>query len=272
MKLINRLNEIITKIRLENPLVHHITNYVTANDCANAVLAIGGSPVMADSLLEVEEITSMASALVLNIGTLNKEKVDSFLLAGKQANKLGIPVVLDPVGVGATSLRNNAIREILNEVNISVLKGNMSEIKNIYGIKTLTKGVDSIESPLDGGIEIAKDLANILKCTVAITGKVDIVSNGEKVYFLNNGHGILSRITGTGCMSSSLIGACCGVGGDSIYAAVAGISIMSIAGEKAFSLLNAEEGLGTFRVYLMDAIGNFSNKDFKERGKINEIQ
>lgn len=271
MELTNKLNEIITKIRSEKPLIHHITNYVTANDCANVVLAIGGRPVMADSPLEVEEITPMASALVLNTGTLNKEKINSFLLAGKKANDLGIPVVLDPVGVGATNLRNNTVKEILNELKISVLRGNMSEIKNIYGVKTLTRGVDSMENTLDGGIQIAKDLASVLKCTVVITGEIDIISNGKKTYLLHNGHETLSNITGTGCMSSSLIATCCGVGEDSIYGAVAGISIMSIAGEKAFELLNREEGLGSFRVYLMDKVSNFSNKDFVERVKINEI-
>lgn len=272
MELYNKLNTILEKIKKERPLVHHITNYVTVNDCANAVLALGGSPVMADDIKEVEEMVSIASSLVLNIGTLNERTIESFILAGRRANQLGVPVVLDPVGVGATTLRNQTVERILKEVKLSVLRGNMSEIKNIYGIEASTRGVDSIDNPLDGGSEFAIDLAKRLGCAVAITGAVDIISDGIKVFYINNGHPILSNITGTGCMSSSLIGLCCGTGEGSLYGALGGIMIMGIAGEKAQERLMAYEGLGSFKAYLMDAINSFSSEDIEKRGKVNEVQ
>lgn len=271
MELNNKFSDIIYSVKDKKPLIHHITNYVTVNDCANVVLALGGRPVMADSPLEVEEFTSMASALVINTGTLNKEKLESFLLAGKRANELGIPVVLDPVGVGASNFRNNAVNNILKEVKLSVLRGNMSEIKNIYGIKTITRGVDSLEGSVEEGQVIAKELAKRLKTTVAISGRIDIISNGNKTYTLHNGCENLSNLTGTGCMASSLIASCCGVEGESIYGAVAGFSIMSISGEKARNLLKPGQGLGSFKVYLMDSISNFTIEDFNKRSKINEI-
>lgn len=272
MELNNTLSSILEKVKKDKPLVHHITNYVTVNDCANIVLAFGGSPVMADDLKEVEEMVSIASALVLNIGTLNERTIESFILAGKKANELGIPVILDPVGVGATALRNSTVEKILKNVKLSVLRGNMSEIKNIFGIEASTRGVDSIDNSLDGGKEIALELARRLNCTVAITGAVDIISDGSKVFYINNGHKMLSNITGTGCMSSSLIGLCCGTGFGSLYGAIAGIMTMAIAGEKAQERLQDCEGLGSFKIYLMDAISGFSIEDIKERGKVDEVQ
>ena len=272
MELYNKLDTILEKIKRDKPLVHHITNYVTVNDCANIVLALGGSPVMADDKKEVEEMVSIASALVLNIGTLNERTIEAFILAGKRANELGVPVILDPVGVGATTLRNQTVERILKEVKLSVLRGNMSEIKKIYGIDASTRGVDSIDSTLEGGIEIAAELAKRLACIVAITGAVDIISDGTRVFSISNGHPILSSVTGTGCMSSSLIGLCCGTGEGSLYGAIAGIMIMGLAGEKAQVRLKDYEGLGSFKVYLMDAISSFSIDDIKERGKANELQ
>lgn len=265
------LYEILIKIKKEKPLIHHITNYVTANDCANVVLALGGTPVMADDPNEVEEMVSLASALVLNMGTLNERKVESFILAGKKANDLGIPIVLDPVGVGATKFRKEVAKRILKEVKVSVIRGNMSEIKNIYGIECITRGVDSTDNTLDGGSEISLALAQRLDCVVAITGAVDIISDGLKVYCINNGHEMLCSITGTGCMSSSLIGLCCGVQAEHLYGAIMGVIIMGIAGEKAYEALNNEDGMGSFKVNLMNAISRFSAEDIKKRGKIHEI-
>lgn len=270
MVLADKLNSIMAEIRSQSPLIHQITNYVSINDCANVVLALGGKPIMAHSPLEVEEIVSKSSALVINTGTPSEDRIKSYILAGKRANQMGIPVVLDPVGAGATDFRNEIVEKILKEVSISVLRGNMSEIKSIYGINTKIRGVDSAENPLHGGLEIAKGLANKLGCTVAITGEIDVVSNGYKSYTMENGHEFLSSITGTGCMTTSLIGTCCSVENDPIYGAIAGISIMAIAGEKALGYLKDNEGLGSFKVYLMDAINRFSSQDI-ERGIINEI-
>ncbi|ABW20225.1 hydroxyethylthiazole kinase [Alkaliphilus oremlandii] len=271
MELKNELCTVLEQIKEKTPLVHHITNYVTVNDCANITLAIGGSPVMADDHKEVEDMVSIASAVVLNIGTLNERTIESFVLAGKKANELNIPVILDPVGAGATAFRSQTIEKILKEVKLSVLRGNMSEIKNIYGTGTQTKGVDSVDSSLDGGKEIAISLAKKLSCTVVITGEVDIVSDGNKTYAIQNGHKALSSITGTGCMSASLIGACCGTGKGILQGAILGTMIMGIAGEKANERLKVHEGLGSFKVYLMDAVSNFDQDDIRKRGKVDEI-
>jgi len=271
MELIQDFNKIFERISKDKPLVHHITNYVTVNDCANIILALGGSPVMADDPKEAEEMVSLASSLVLNVGTLNQRTIESFILVGKKANSLGIPVVLDPVGVGATKLREKTVRSILDEVKLSVLRGNMSEIKNIYGSGGIIRGVDSIDDSMKGGKEIALELSNRLKCVVAITGATDIISDGDKVYYIDNGHEILARVTGTGCMTTSLIGLCCGTKENPLQAAVMGTTIMGIAGEKAYETLENKEHIGTFRVKLMDAIGSFSIKDLEKRGKIHEV-
>jgi hydroxyethylthiazole kinase len=274
VKLTQEFEEIFQKIKSNKPLIHHITSYVTANDSANAVLALGGSPVMADEEQEVEEMVSLASALVLNIGTLNHQKMKSFLRAGKKANALGIPVVLDPVGLGSTRLRQDFVADFLTKVHPSVIRGNMSEMVSLSGSPALMKGVDSTLSSEEGGDEIAKTLAERLQCTIAITGKVDVVSNGSVTYHIDNGHPHLSKITGTGCVSSSFIGLCCASGGPPIYSALLGLSIMGISGEIAESRLDPQkgQGLGSFKVHLFDAFSRFSLKDYQERGKIYEIQ
>ncbi len=210
MEINKKITKLLSDVKKHNPLVHHITNYVTVNDCANIVLALGGSPVMADDQNEVEEMVSIASALVLNMGTLNQRTIESMILAGKKANELGIPVIFDPVGVGATNLRTKTANRILNEVKLSVVRGNMSEIKILAGLNTTIKGVDSTEGTV-GGEKIAAELANQLNSVIAITGATDIISDGKKTYKLNNGHEILSKFTGTGCMTTSLIGTYAGV-------------------------------------------------------------
>ncbi|SHJ68331.1 hydroxyethylthiazole kinase [Geosporobacter subterraneus DSM 17957] len=268
--LFSYFHEIYEGIKRDKPLIHHITNYVTVNDCANIVLALGGSPVMADDHKEVEEMVSIASALVLNVGTLNQRTIESFILAGKKANALGVPVVLDPVGVGATNLRTQTLQRILKEVKLSVLRGNMSEIKNIYGQDGKTRGVDSVDDSLAGGKEIALELAKRLDCVVAITGATDIISDGEQVFYIENGHKMLSRVTGTGCMTTSLIGTCVGTKKNPFHGAIMGTAIMGIAGEMAYEALEQKEAVGTFRMKLMDAIGSFSMECFQERGKIHE--
>ncbi len=274
MFLYEEFEEILKIIKRKAPLIHHITNYVTANDSANAVLALGGSPVMADDEKEVEEMVSLAAALVLNIGTLNQQKLKSFLLAGKKANALGIPVILDPVGLGATKFRRDFIGEILTEVRPTVIRGNMSEIANLYGNSARTKGVDSSLSSEDGGDDIASALAQKYNCTVAITGKVDVISNGELTYHIESGHEHLSKITGTGCMSSSIIALCCASGKPPILGALLGLSIMGISGEMAKDRMNRkeEQGLGSFKVRLFNGFSEFTLRDYQERGKINEIQ
>ncbi len=272
MEIYENIYNSLLKVKEKNPLVHHITNYVTVNDCANIVLAIGGSPVMADDEREVEEMVSIASSLVINIGTLNSRTVQSMLLAGKRANKLNIPVVLDPVGVGATSYRTEVAKKLIEEVHFSVIRGNLSEIKNIAGIKVATKGVDTSEigdtsSKMKDEKEIAQQLSKKLNAVIAITGEVDCVSSKDKNYYIANGHKILSEITGTGCMCSSLIGSFCGAESDYLMAAVAGIASMGIAGEIAYEKTK-NLGIGSFKASLMDSIYNLDLNIYKERSKI----
>lgn len=251
-------------IRERKPVVHHITNYVTINDCANVVLALGASPIMADAVAEVEEIVCLASALVINMGTLSKEHVEAMLAAGKKANEHDIPVILDPVGVGASTFRKKSVEKIIKEVKLSVICGNMSEIKSISGISVKSKGVDVSEvdvlqtNTLELGKNIAEQLAFKLNCSVAITGAIDIISREGKTIFIDKGHKMLSTVTGTGCMCTSLIGTYCAVTKNYFEAAVAGVLTMDLAGEKAYGRLKTkDEGSGSFKAKLIDSIFNF---------------
>jgi hydroxyethylthiazole kinase len=267
MEISQNLRECLSNLKQKTPLVHHLTNYVTVNDCANIVLAIGGSPVMADAIEEVEEMVGIASALVLNIGTLNARTIGSMLAAGRKAKALGIPVILDPVGVGATVLRTETAERIIQEVKPDVIRGNMSEIKVLFGLNVATKGVDSVADAEDA-TSVAKEMAQRHNCVVAITGKTDIVSDGTEVYLIENGHRILADVTGTGCMTSSLVGSFCGANENYLFAAIAGIASMGIAGEIAQESLASEEGIGTFRLRLFDAIYNLTPEVLANRGKV----
>ena len=261
---IEQCTEIMEKLISKKPLVHHITNYVTVNDCANITLAIGASPIMADAIEEVEEIVSISSSLVLNIGTLNKRTVESMITAGKKANKLNIPVIFDPVGAGASSLRNSTTKDILDKVKVNVLRGNISEIRYIAGLQASTKGVDASESDLNSQSEaasIAHTLAKKLKCIVAITGAVDIVSDGTRTIYIENGHKALSNITGTGCMCSSLVGSFTGAAPDlPLQATIAALLCMSIAGENAYEKAG-KLGNGSFRSAIIDAISHMDKNE-----------
>ena len=262
--------ELINIIRDKKPLIHNITNYVTVNDCANVVLAIGASPIMADDIEEAAEITSISSALVINIGTLNHRTVESMLSSGKKANELGIPVVFDPVGAGASSLRNRTTETILSEVKISVLRGNVSEISFIAGLGSNTKGVDASDKDSNKeGAAVAASVARKLGCVVAITGAVDIISDGERIVKISNGHKMLSNVTGTGCMTTALVGAFCGASTDNFTAAVGGVVSMGIAGEIAYEKAG-DAGTGSFHIAIIDAISKLTKNNISERAKINE--
>ncbi|TQI66452.1 hydroxyethylthiazole kinase [Clostridium sp. KNHs216] len=261
----------IRVLREKIPLVHNITNYVTVNDCANALLAIGASPIMADDIAEAADISAISSALVLNIGTLNQRTVASMLAAGKRANELGIPVVFDPVGAGASKLRNDATREILEQVRLTVLRGNISEVSFVAGLAASTKGVDASEA--DGGndaVAVAKAVAEKLGCTAAVTGAVDVIADGKRVVQIRNGHPMLSRVTGTGCMTSSLVGAYAGTLRDGFTAAVAGIASMGIAGELAYEAAG-QTGTGSFHIAIIDALSRLNPVLLEERAKLDEI-
>lgn len=268
----NEFATLLNNVRGQKPLVHHITNYVTVNDCANITLAIGASPIMADSIEEAGDIAAMAQALVLNIGTLNERTIPSLLAAGKAANSEGVPVVFDPVGAGASRLRNETTAKILDEVKVAVLRGNISEVRFISGLGAHTKGVDAAESDTaDDAGPIARQLAARLGCVVAITGAIDAVSDGSRVVRIHNGHAALGSITGTGCMCSSLVGAYCGASQNTFAAAVAALLSMGIAGEIAFEAAGAK-GNGSFHMALLDAISLLTPAILQERARYDETQ
>lgn len=269
MEIKKEIGEILVALRKKQPLVHHITNYVTVNDCANMTLAIGGSPVMADDIGEVEEMVSYASSLVLNMGTLNARTITSMLVTGKKAKELGIPVVFDPVGVGATTLRTATAKKIIEEVGPDVIRGNMSEIKILAGLGVEIKGVDSIADEGDG-VEVARVLSHRLGCVIVITGKQDIIASGDQICRIDNGHPRLSQVTGTGCMATSLIGSFCAATANYFLGAIGGIITMGLAGELAEASLQNMDGIGTFRVRLFDKVGGMTPAMLEEGGKIHE--
>jgi len=273
-EIVIKVGKLLDEVRNKKPLVHNITNYVTVNDCANILLALGASPIMADDIKEAADITKISSALVINIGTLNERTIESMIASGKKANELNLPVIFDPVGVGASEFRNETTKRILEEVKISVLRGNMSEIKFISGLKSTTKGVDASESDTnignDEGINVAKSLATKLNCTVAITGSTDIISDGNRVAILENGDKMLANVTGTGCMTSALVGGFCGAGSDYFIAAIGGIMSMGICGEIAVESAG-QLGTGSFHIAIIDAVSNLNSEIIDNMGKVQEI-
>lgn len=269
-KIIKQCSVLLDDIRVKVPLIHNITNYVTVNDCANVILAIGASPIMADDIDEVEEIVSISQSLVLNIGTLNKKSIASMMAAGKKANELHIPVLLDPVGAGASSLRNQTVKELLSQVKISVLRGNLSEVAFVAGYNVSTKGVDAAQEDQNQDAEsIAKAVAKQLSCVVGITGEIDTISDGIRVVQIQNGNKVLSKVTGTGCMTSALVGSLCGITSDYFAAATAGIACMGISGESALEKAGTDN-MGSFHIEIINALSKLNSTYFEERVKINE--
>ncbi|MDD5600413.1 MAG: hydroxyethylthiazole kinase [Actinomycetota bacterium] len=259
--------ENLQKIIDGKPLIHHITNWVTIYDCANVVRATGGLPVMAHAPEEVEQMTSISGALVLNIGTLTVSLVKSMILAGKKANEKNIPVVLDVVGAGATDLRTGKANEILNEVSVSILKGNSSEIGTIAGVKAETRGVEAISVTGDP-IEIAKKLALEKNLTVVITGKEDIISNGKDVYICKNGHPMMGCFVGSGCMASSVIGTFAAVEKDYAIASANALSLFGIAGELA---AKTAKGPASYKTNLVDEIFNINESKIRKMTRLEKI-
>ena len=256
-KLINKVKEI-------NPLVLHYTNNVTITDCANTTLAIGASPLMSFSYEEVDDIVKAASAVVINIGTMNSQMLDLFVLAGKKANRYNKPVILDPVGVFATKARGDLINKLLNEVKFDVIRGNISEIQFLGGLDVKGKGVDSFDDGSDA-TQIVREVAKKLECVVVASGKTDLISDGEVVYKINNGTPKLKFITGTGCMSTSLIGSFLPCTDKKIEAAVMGTLVMSICGELADE---NNPSIGTFKVRLFDNMFTLNEETLNKYAKV----
>ena len=271
--------EILDKIRRQSPVVHSITNYVTVNDCANIILAAGGSPIMADDAAEVEQIVALSSALVINIGTLNSRTVESMLLAGKRANALKIPVVLDPVGAGASDLRNATLRRLMDEVRFAVIKGNSSEIRFLAGDSATAKGVDAA----DGALVTEENLETVARMTmemsastsavIVISGRIDIVADSQNAWAVRNGTTLLTRITGTGCMTAAITGCCVGAAPDDLsQACLCAMSTMGVAGEiAAESMAAVGGGTGTYRAMLLDAVSSLDGPALTCRADVKHI-
>lgn len=242
--------ELLGDLRAKKPLVHHITNWVTISECASITRSLGALPVMAHASEEVGEMVGIAGALVLNIGTLTPELVDSMIKAGRQANKLNKPVVLDAVGAGATKLRTESARHILDSVKLGVIKGNAGEIATLAGARAEVRGVESVSIEGDAASH-AKGLAKAEKCTVVITGPVDIVTDGKRTFLIRNGHPRMGEVVGTGCMAASVIAAFCAVERDLTVAAACAMSVYGIAGEMAAA---DARGPGSMKQNMFDSI------------------
>ena len=270
--------EMLKNVRASCPLIHNITNYVTVNDCANVVLACGASPIMADDREEVAEISSLCAGLNLNIGTLNSRTIDSMLLAGKRANELGHPVVLDPVGAGASKLRTETAMRLLDEVRFTVIRGNVSEIKVLASGSGSTKGVDAdladrvTEENLDEMLTFAKSFAAKTGAVVAITGAIDLVTDGKTACCIRNGHPMMSSVTGTGCQLSAMTAAFVTANPTQpLEATAAAVCTMGLAGEIAHGRLTKLDGNASYRNYIIDTIYNMT-PEMLEKGARYEMR
>jgi hydroxyethylthiazole kinase len=250
-------------LRERKPLVHQITNYVVMNETANATLALGALPVMAHAREEVAEMVRLAGALVLNIGTLSPPWVEAMLIAGRGANEAGVPVVLDPVGAGATTYRTETAKRILDEVDVAVLRGNAGEVATLVGVDAEVRGVESIGAGGDPA-DLAREAARQLGVVASVTGPVDHVSDGDRVVAIANGHPLLASVTGTGCMSSAITGCFCAVA-DPLTAAVGALVAFGVAGEEA---ARDAQGPGSFHVALYDALAGLDPDTLAGRMKL----
>lgn len=263
--------EMLENVRNTCPLVHNITNYVTVNDCANILLACGGSPIMADDVDEAEEITTICGGLNINIGTLNQRTIPAMHLAGKKANELGHPVVLDPVGAGASALRTKTALELVENVKFTVIRGNISEIKTLALGTGTTKGVDAdvadrvTKENLSRAVEFAMEFAKRTGAVIAVTGAIDIVADAGKAYCIYNGHPMMSSITGTGCQLSAMTAAYVTANKEEpLKAAAAAVCAMGICGEKAYARLTKEDGNSSYRNYIIDAVYHLTPEELEK--------
>ena len=268
------LKTMLENVRAKTPLVHNITNYVTVNDVANVLLAAGGSPIMSDDADDVEDITSICGGLNINIGTLNKNTIPSMFLAGRKANELGHIVLLDPVGAGASRLRTDTANRLMREVRFDAVRGNISEIKTLCTGSGTTKGVDAdtvdavTEANLDDGVALVKAFAGQTGCIIAVTGAIDLVSDGERCWCIRNGRPEMSRITGTGCQLSALTTAFLVANpGHKLEAAAAAVCTMGLAGEIAWANMQPGDGNSTYRSRIIDAIFNMTGDTLEEGAK-----
>ena len=278
--LLKKIDKTLKDIREKNALTHCITNSVTINDCANAVLAIGGSPFMAEDAEELEEVVTIADVLVINIGKLSKEQIESMHISSKTANKTNTPIILDPVGVGVTELRNKTTMDLINDYDITAIRGNITEIKAIAKLagvldeSNTAKGVDVniddiiTEENLKGNGELICELASKLNTTILASGPIDILSDGNLTVAIDNGDDMMPLITGSGCMLSSIVGSCIG-GSNPFDGSLVAILAMNIAGERARAKVDEkDEGTGSFRTYLIDYLYKTDSETLTEKANI----
>lgn len=266
-------------VRAAAPLVHCITNYVTVESCANALLAAGASPIMSDEPEDVEDITSICGALVLNIGTLNSRSIAGMKTAGARAAQLGHPIVLDPVGAGASRLRTQTACELLDTLPVALVRGNMSELKALAGNAAATQGVDvnpadavTCEDDIAPAAAFAREFARTAGCAVAITGPIDIVADADRAFAVRNGSAWQARITGSGCMLSALCGGYVAAAGAHVLeAALAAVVHMGVAGERAASRLASDEGTATFRLRMMDELSLLDGETLACAAAVSEV-
>lgn len=263
-KLYSKLEEDLSKIKELKPMIHHITNYVAMNDSANVTIAIGASPIMSFAHGEIEELVSVASALLINIGTLDEYIIQAIMLALSTAKKRGVPVLLDPVGSGATKLRTSTTMAIINE-GVDVVKGNHGEILSLLGREGVVKGVDS-RAKIDA--QVVREVSQKTGSVVVATGKEDFVTDGKKVYVMQNGTEMLGKITASGCMLGSVIAGFIAVQKDYLVAAIEGLACYNVAGELA---AEKSAGSGTFKQKLIDEISNITAEKVIDRIKLEEV-
>ncbi|MCR5475702.1 MAG: hydroxyethylthiazole kinase [Lachnospiraceae bacterium] len=268
------LGDRLENVRKSVPLVHNITNYVTVNDVANVLLACGGSPIMSDEPEDVEDITSICGGLNINIGTLNQNSIKGMFLAGKKANELDHKVLLDPVGAGASGLRTDTALKLMEEIKFTAVRGNISEIKTLALGSGTTKGVDAdvadavTEDTLDQAVAFVKRFAKESGSIIAVTGAIDLVSDGEKCYVIRNGRPEMGKITGTGCQLSGMMTAFLVANPDDLLeGAAAAVCTMGIAGEIGWDNMKPEDGNSTYRNRIIDAICNMDRQTLERKAK-----
>ena len=258
----------LNKIKDQSPLIHNITNFVVMNSTANILLAIGASPVMAHSLEEVEEMTALANALVLNIGTLQPDWLEAMIVAAKTANKLNIPVILDPVGAGATKFRTHAVQTIMQESRITVLRGNASEVLSIGSTAIRTRGVDSTLTISNGMIDTVRQMALDYQCTIAMSGAVDFITDGQRIFRVKNGHPLMGRVTGVGCGLTAVTGAFCAVSdADPVINVSAAAAFYGLCGELA---AQTSKQPGSFYMSFIDQLYATGEAEIEEFIKVEE--
>lgn len=272
------LKTALDNVRTTTPLVHNITNYVTVNDCANALLAIGASPIMSDEPEDVRDIQTICGGLTINIGTLNQRSIEGMFVAGERAAELNHPIVLDPVGAGASSLRTRTASDLLDKLPVAVIRGNMSEVKALASGATSTRGVDVCpddvvtEDNVAASAAFARDFAAKTGAVVAITGAIDIVADADHAFAIRNGSALMGRITGAGCMLSCVCAAFATANPDALLdATVAAVAGMGLAGQIAQGRMSGYDGNGSFRTYLLDALYNLDGDALEAGARVEEL-